>query len=156
MAFCSWKSQGCGKWISHTHEAMGGHPQVQSSLLPSHFLSSNTQTQASLLFGFRRSSSPKNRHVTPLSLTQILWTVFAPLRAVVLWSTSERAEGKGNTPQISRLVLCDDPPHGDGFCENTTVCDLDHSSWRTEGRGGLWHKNMLSEDQPTKGRARGD
>lgn len=35
-------------------------------------------------------------------------SVFAPLRAMVLWSTNERAEGKENTPQIGRLVLWDD------------------------------------------------
>lgn len=120
-ALCSWDSLTCralGNEFSPRHEAMGGHSQVQRSLLPSHFLSSNTQAQASLLFGIRKSSSPKNRRVTLLSLTQIHWTLFFSLNGCGALKYQWESRGKENTPQISILVLWDDPPHGDGVCEN--------------------------------------
>lgn len=109
-----------GLWAMNfpRHEAMGGHSKFKalcsllSSFPPSH--------KPRLVFHLESGKAALQRTgMEPffLSLGSI-GLCFSPLRAVVLWSTNERAEGKESTPQISRLVLWDESPHGDGFCEN--------------------------------------
>lgn len=132
---------------------------TQSSLLPPHFfycyLPSNPQTQANLLFGIRKTSSPRRSFCLSLRSIGLYFCFLKDYGALKYWWQSRR-EGKYSPNKHirslrwwSNLVLMDS-------VKVTKICDSDHSPWGTEGTGRLWCKNRPSEDQPNKRWTRGD